>query len=83
MRCYKCQGYNHRAQICKNETGCGENGHTERECNNKKITCNNYSTVNYEINFGFNTNHTAYDKFCTVDKRILQQARSRIDYHEK
>ena len=55
-RCFKCQGFGHTVEHCKNElacSGCSMKGHAQKDCENPWIRCK-----------GCNGSHRANDRSC-------------------
>lgn len=81
-RCFKCQGYNHKASACKNKMACikcsGE--HDSKDCISSVIKCINCTKMN-EL-FGLDTlcEHEATDKNCPVYIRKFRVLKERIQY---
>lgn len=73
-RCFKCSGYNHRSDKCRNKTACprcsGE--HELVNCKNQDVQCINCLIFNNKLNLKLNTKHSALSKDCEVFKRKVQ-----------
>lgn len=87
MRCFKCLGFNHRANDCKNVEGnkqvcsqCGIEGHKENECACDNLRCINCVRANERLGLKLNVRHGAFDKKCTTLTRQVERKRERIEY---
>lgn len=82
-KCYKCYGYNHRADDCKNKRACircaGE--HNINECNSEIIKCVNCFNANEKFKLKLDVNHMASSNECAVFLRKVDAARKKINYH--
>ncbi|KAG8233101.1 hypothetical protein J437_LFUL013292 [Ladona fulva] len=79
-RCYRCQGYGHKAQGCREkEDTCGHcagKGHRYQDCPNKnrRETCANCKR------FGKDADHPATDPDCPAYRNALEREISRTGY---
>ena len=84
FRCFKCLGYNHKAQECTNNLTCikcGSNDHKVDKCdNNNSVRCSNCINCNTKMNMKLDTNHSPMDSSCSVFKRQLELARNKTRY---
>lgn len=81
MQCFNCQGYNHKAGECRNETVCFKchGNHKSRECNNEILNiCINCKKENTRLNMGLDENHSTISKECPVYKNKLDLKKKRI-----
>lgn len=81
-RCYKCSGYNHKAANCKNKLACGTcaGEHSNKDCPRTHEQCVNCISANKILKLKLDTNHTSFDKTCTVYKRKLDSTKNKINY---
>lgn len=81
-RCYKCNGFSHKASDCTNNTSCprcaGE--HKVSECKAEEVKCINCKTLNEKLNLNLSTNHTTWDKECVVLQRKIRALKQKINY---
>lgn len=84
LRCYKCCGYNHKSNTCKNKKACLRCGgeHVVKECKATKNECINCKVAAEKFNIEINCSHPAWSKSCTVLQRNVEKGRQRIDYAE-
>lgn len=87
MRCYKCLGFNHKADDCKNVEGnrqvcslCSCEGHRESECMSEDPKCINCAKANEKLGLKLSVKHGAFDQKCSVLIRQIARKRERIDY---
>lgn len=79
-RCFKCQGYGHRAAFCKKAATicghCAQEGHKFQECPNKgkDAICCNCKARNRK------SNHMVTDAGCPERARAYEMARIAINY---
>lgn len=83
-RCFKCNGFSHIANQCKENTQycskCAGN-HKVSECKTKKMCCINCKKANQSNNLKLDTRHHAYSKECGVLQRRLAVLRNKIEYN--
>lgn len=83
-RCFKCNGYNHKATNCKNKTSCGycAEDHQLEECetDDDNLVCINCIKANEKWNMNLESNHSVFDPCCAVYKRKAEEARKQFDY---
>lgn len=67
-RCYKCQGYNHKAAECKNNRACKKcaGDHDLKECGSSVFKCANCMIANKKFNLNINENHRVSSFKCVV-----------------
>lgn len=82
-RCYKCCGFFHKSDECKQEQKCSRcaGSHKFSECKNKKMCCVNCRKANEKLNTNFETNHHAWNKDCPVYTRRLSSLVNKIEYN--
>lgn len=83
LRCFKCLGYGHKADICTNNVTCGkcgEHDHCAKNCSNTFIKCVNCAIANKKLGLSLNEEHTAVDFNCPVYIRQLEQRKKLIEY---
>lgn len=83
QKCYKCYGYNHRADDCKNKRACikcaGE--HKISECKSEDIKCVNCINANEKFKLKLDVNHMASSFECAVFLRKVDAERKKINYY--
>lgn len=81
-RCFNCQGYNHKANACKNKAACIKCGgeHGIKECVSSENKCINCTKYNTSLGMDSNCEHNANDKCCPVFLRKLKVLKEKIQY---
>lgn len=81
-RCFKCCGFNHSSNECKNKLSCLRcgKGHRMIECTSNTIECVNCSTVSKKYKLNLDLQHTANSRDCYVFKRKLEIERKKIEF---
>lgn len=80
-KCFKCEGYNHKASECKNEEICYRchGKHKSSECNKEVIAkCVNCMKENRRFNLGLDENHVTNNRECPVYQNKLNLKKRRI-----
>lgn len=84
LRCFKCGGYNHKADTCKQNDvciNCAEGGHCKENCKCTNYKCLNCIIANKNNNCNFDTNHSIYDvEKCQVYRKIFDIQKQKIRY---
>lgn len=82
VQCYKCCGYNHKTNICKNNQACSKcaQQHLFKNCNSNFSLCINCKTANEKFHLNLDVNHPAWDKKCSVYLRKIQLEKRKINY---
>lgn len=82
-RCFKCNGFNHRAQECLRKKSCkkcaGE--HDIKECRSDNNKCINCISANNKLKLNLNINHMASSIECIVYQRKLENERKKVNYN--
>lgn len=78
-RCFKCCGYNHKSNDCKNKLSCLKCGgeHKINECKADHFKCVNCSVVVNKWRVKLDTNHPANSKQCPVYKKKINSMQNR------
>lgn len=79
-RCFKCLGFNHKAEDCKKAKvclKCAEN-HDVKECTSSKVECVNCKWAVENLKLKLKTDHQANSLECSVLQRRKDQQRQRI-----
>lgn len=79
LRCYKCCGYNHKSNICKNQKACLRCGgqHEMKECGATKYECINCKVATQKMNININCDHPAWSRLCTVWQKNIEREKRR------
>lgn len=81
IRCYKCNGFNHKAAECNNEEVCYKchGKHKSKECKNEIVSkCLNCIHMKKTRNLELDENHTTISKECPVYKKKLEIKKKNI-----
>lgn len=85
IRCYRCWGFNHHANDCRNKISCQKCGqeHDSQECKSAVKKCVNCTkmTEKYKIE-DLDNNHEATYINCESYKRMVERNRKNIAYEE-
>jgi hypothetical protein len=72
LRCFKCRGFNHTSEKCKEDVSkclnCCEEGHDEKDCNNNSV-CVNCLKFNKSNNLNLKVDHSRFNYSCEVYKK--------------
>lgn len=82
-RCYKCYGFNHKSDSCRNQAACsfcGENEHVRKDCLETHRKCINCIVANKNLKLGLDVNHDVWSEKCRVFQRKLEQSKRSINY---
>lgn len=69
MQCFKCQGFNHRANECRSQESCLKchANHRTKDCKIQMIEkCINCIRANNKLNMGLDENHNTLSRECPV-----------------
>lgn len=82
LRCYKCCGYNHKANVCVNKMACLRCGgeHQIKDCKSKSSKCINCKTISEKLKLNWNTNHPVWSRECSVLKKKRERAKRFVNY---
>lgn len=80
-RCYKCLGYNHKSNVCKNKQACNicSGEHKSDVCKANTTTCINCKTAKEKLKIDIDDKHRANSRDCVIYKRKVERERRRID----
>lgn len=83
-RCYKCCGFLHKSNECKESQKCSRCGgpHKFSECKKTTFCCVNCHNANTKFKTGLKTNHNALDKKCPVFMRRIESLANKIEYND-
>jgi hypothetical protein len=73
IKCFKCSGFNHYADQCKNEIAfpkCSEK-HAYNECKSECVRCVNCTVANKNYNLKLSVDHPSWSKECKVLQRKI------------
>lgn len=86
VRCYKCNGYNHKAKMCTRDVKCPKcaGSHSIKDCKAKEteVICSNCKEAVTKLNLRINIDHAAWDTECPVFKKNLEIEKNKIDFLE-
>lgn len=80
-RCFKCGGFNHNANQCRNQEKCLkclDADHRSDCCENTIVKCPNCIEVNTKFKLDLNVNHFVFDKFCPVFLKRIETEKQKI-----
>lgn len=82
LRCYKCCGYNHKANACSYKTACLRCGgeHKIKDCRSRSSICINCKVISDKHKLNLNFNHPAWSRECPVLLRKIDRAKRFINY---
>lgn len=85
LRCYNCQGFNHKSDKCNGDKVCWKCGssdeeHNAAECQREDKKCNNCITANKQYKLNHAIDHGVSDSDCPSLKYFIDRLRSKIDY---
>lgn len=74
-RCFKCLGYNHVANECKNKIACIKCGgeHKVEECKNNKMSCVNCVEYAKKNKTNLDTSHHAFAHKCWCTQQMMSK----------
>lgn len=80
FRCFKCGGFNHKAEECKTEVcgKCGLSGHNKENCKNNILNCANCIEANKKLSLDLDVNHSSFD----MNKCTVLQKKINIEKHK-
>lgn len=80
-RCFKCGGFNHKADECVSDIkclNCGSNEHTREECENA-VKCGNCVSANKTLGLDNDVNHSVFDvSKCPILQRKINNEKQKI-----
>jgi hypothetical protein len=83
LRCFKCGGFNHTSEKCKEDVSkclnCCEEGHDEKDCNNNSV-CVNCLKLNKSNNLNLKVDHSRFNYSCEVYKKQVSVSKSKTRY---
>lgn len=82
LRCFKCCGYNHKSNVCKNRKACLRCGdeHEIKDCGSKYSACINCKVISAKTKLKLDINHPAWSHTCSVYKRLRERSKRFINY---
>lgn len=84
-RCYKCNGYNHKAVECQESNHmCPKcaGPHKVHECKSGEIKCCNCARLNTRTGLNVPINHYSWSERCSVYQRKCEKLSSRVRYEK-
>lgn len=84
LQCFKCCGFNHKTDICKNVQSCSKcaQQHLFKDCTSNFTMCINCKTANEKYKMNLDINHPSWDKKCSVYLRKIQLEKRKINYND-
>lgn len=84
-RCFKCSGYNHKAQECRGDLTCplcaGDHKLSECKASTNEFKCINCINYNKRIKDNkVNERHSSFDKSCFCLQQLIRNYKQNIDY---
>lgn len=84
FRCYKCAGFNHKADDCKSDklcVKCGDSNHGKDECKSVIIKCVNCLEINKKMNLSLDTSHSTFDvNKCTILQKRIAVEKQKVKF---
>lgn len=80
-RCYKCGGYDHKADECKKVKKClkcNKTDHGTEDCDGMEICCGNCIESNEKLNLNLPVDHCVFDMCCPVLQRKIETEKRKI-----
>ncbi|KAK4885151.1 hypothetical protein RN001_001422 [Aquatica leii] len=86
-RCYRCNGFNHKASECKAQKACPKcaGSHGLQECTvdgEENHKCSNCIQMAEKLKMKLDINHPVWSQECAVFKRKMEMERKKIDFLE-
>lgn len=84
LRCFKCCGYAHKSQNCRNDPHCARcaGSHDVKECSSEQEKCINCDISNKERKTKLDVNHTAWSFECPIYLKRLRLSKQYIGYEK-
>lgn len=81
-RCFKCQGYNHKAVDCKHNRACKKcaGNHDLKECQSNVFKCVNCKVANEKYNLNLDDNHSVSSTKCTVFNKKIKAVKGKVRF---
>ena len=88
IKCYKCSGYNHKQNVCKNEMACSRcsKKHKFNDCPKNEDesylnpeACINCLKMSEKMNLQLESNHKAWDKVCNVHIKKVSRLKENVN----
>lgn len=83
FRCFKCGGFGHRRDECKNVAKCLKCcalDHSAENCDSNNFRCNNCVEANKNMIAQVNVCHSIYDNACPVFRKKVELQKSKVKY---
>lgn len=83
-RCFKCQGYMHKADNCKNVKSCSKcaGNHDIKECDANFEKCINCTSANEKFSLKLEVNHCVSSLKCPVYTKKVRAFKNKIHFEE-
>lgn len=82
LRCFKCQGYNHKVKDCKSDVVCllCSGSHEQDKCTSNKKCCKNCKFANDKYKKDYNIEHSPTDPNCPSLIYYIEILKSNTNY---
>lgn len=82
LKCYKCQQFHHKSNVCTNRQACSRCGgeHEFKDCTSQAKKCTNCQISNEKYKTQHKIEHEGNDPECPSYKYQIDIAKSRINY---
>lgn len=83
-RCFKCLGFNHKAENCKHDLVCAKclDSHKTEDCDKMEFLekCSNCAKANKLLNVGVPEDHSVLSKLCPMYIEKLKIEKEKVNY---
>lgn len=81
-RCYKCQGYSHKAAECRHNRACKKcsGDHDLKVCESNVFKCVNCKIANEKFNLNLNENHKVSSVKCAVLNKKIKAMKGKVQF---
>lgn len=82
LRCYKCQGFHHKMNDCKNDIVCPlcSGSHEKKDCETSQKCCANCKFANDKFKKSYSTDHSPIDPKCPSLVYNIEVLKSKTNY---
>lgn len=84
LRCYRCCGYSHKSNVCRNKVACLRCGgeHKIKDCQANRSECVNCKQTGEKLKLNLDTNHPVWSRTCPIYQKKIENKRKQIKYAE-